>query len=350
MQSMWAAALLFAVLAAALGGAVVRCRGRARDGEERLRARLQARDEALARARAELADRDRRLRQAQRLAGLSTWEWVLSGDRSRWGGEALRLLSLAPTDETALEEPSLRHVLPEDQPRLRAALEEALRAGSPLDLRFRVARADGSVRCMNARAEVMPASGDAPPRLLGTVLDITDYKAKEDALRRLATRDGLTGALTRHHFFSLAAREFERTRRYPAPLSVMMIDLDHLKAINDAFGHGAGDGILSRVVTTTARSLRQTDLLGRYGGDEFSVLLPGTDLAEAAEIAERIRGAVARVRLPVSGPEAVAATTVSVGVAAMDAGDESIDDTFRRADKALYRAKNAGRDRVLSAA
>lgn len=314
-----------------------------------LREHLVETERALARAEAALADRDRRLRQAQRLAGLSTWEWELSRDRSRWGSEALRLLSLVPLDAGSRDESSLRHIVPEDQPRIRAALAEALTSGGPLDLQFRARRADGAVRCLNARAELVPATGGARARLQGTVLDITDYKEKEDALRRLATRDGLTGALSRHHFFTLAEREFERARRYPAPLAVMMIDLDNLKSINDAFGHVAGDGILKQVVASIARSLRQTDLLGRYGGDEFCALLPNTELDEAAEIAERIRQAVTQVRLPVSGPQEVAGATVSIGVATALTTDPSLEATFKRADKALYRAKSAGRDRVLTA-
>jgi diguanylate cyclase (GGDEF)-like protein/PAS domain S-box-containing protein len=340
----WVLAPLVVVLAALLG----RCAYRGRRERSRLGARLRERERALAHAEQALADRERRLRQAQRLAGLSTWEWELSADRERWGPEAIRLLSLVPLEGQGRTESSLRHVVPEDQPRVREAVASALGAGKPLDLQFRVTRADGSVRCLNARAELVRAAGGKPARLLGTVLDITDYKEKEEALRRLATRDGLTGALSRHHFFTLAERELDRARRYPAPLAVMMIDLDHLKPINDAFGHGAGDGILRQVVAAAARSLRQTDLLGRYGGDEFCALLPSTGAAEAADIAERIRRAVAEVRLPVSGPERFAGTTVSIGVAVLETGDETIEAVLRRADKALYRAKQAGRDRVVA--
>ncbi len=182
-------------------------------------------------------------------------------------------------------------------------------------------------------------------RYLGRVWffrDITSRKDVEHNLEALARRDPLTGVANRRHFFELAESEVSRARRYGTALSLIMLDLDHFKRINDQFGHAAGDRILTRFCHGAASLLRETDLLARLGGEEFIVLLPGTPLDGAVQLAERLRcHAEAEIVEEASNPIRY---TVSAGVATLALEDSSIEATMRRADAALYAAKVAGRN------
>jgi diguanylate cyclase (GGDEF)-like protein len=163
-------------------------------------------------------------------------------------------------------------------------------------------------------------------------------------LRRLSRHDALTGLLNRRAYDDEGAREWARHRRSGAPLSLLAIDVDHFKRINDAHGHIAGDEVLAEVASRLRAALRQEELLARLGGEEFVAVLANTDLGAAREAAERLRAAVAG--RPVAAREHNIDVRVSIGVAAADAADHGIADLLARADAALYAAKHAGRDRV----
>lgn len=169
----------------------------------------------------------------------------------------------------------------------------------------------------------------------------------EEANRRLeelAYTDPLTGALNRRSFMEGAAREVERARRYQRPLSVVMFDLDHFKSLNDTYGHLAGDDVLRTVVARTRQVLRDSDILGRYGGEEFAILLPETPKELARQVAERLRQAMAAQPMIADG--SAVAVTISLGVSELDPSEDAIGNTLRRADDAMYDAKESGRDRV----
>jgi diguanylate cyclase (GGDEF)-like protein len=165
-------------------------------------------------------------------------------------------------------------------------------------------------------------------------------------VRRMAITDGLTDLCNRQHFFVLAERELQRSRRYGHRFALLMQDIDHFKKFNDAFGHVLGDRVLRLVADICRRSLRSTDVVARYGGEEFAILLPETDLQTAEKLAERLRRTIAEEPLSTEeyGPLSI---SVSVGVAAL--GDETHDVTsiIEKADAALYQAKREGRDRVV---
>lgn len=163
--------------------------------------------------------------------------------------------------------------------------------------------------------------------------------------QRLATTDALTGLFNRRHFFDLSHAELERAYRYRRQLSVMMIDIDRFKRINDQFGHQTGDKVLQIVARRIASTLREIDISGRYGGEEFVVLLPETGLQEASEAAERLRKCISDT--PFDTDEVSVNITVSIGVVSLDNSEKvEIEKLFDRADHALYTAKQAGRNRV----
>ena len=162
-------------------------------------------------------------------------------------------------------------------------------------------------------------------------------------LAALSSLDGLSGLPNRSHWESVVASEFQRCRRIGHPSSVMMIDIDHFKAINDRHGHPVGDEVIRRVAELVRRSLRLHDVPGRYGGEEFGVVLPGTGVEGAETLAERIR---ARIESAVLEPRNAVRATLSIGVAAFDTLDAGHMEWIARADRALYAAKESGRNRT----
>jgi diguanylate cyclase (GGDEF)-like protein len=172
------------------------------------------------------------------------------------------------------------------------------------------------------------------------------YEQQTTDLRARATVDGLTGLLNRSAFLDLAENELRRLRRTGTMASVILADLDHFKAINDQFGHSAGDTALQAFARACAGTVRSTDLIGRYGGVEYILLLPGVTPERAREIAADISS-----RLQQSGSEIIPRLpTVSYGIAAVDIGPGCLDAAVASADAALYQAKTLGRDRAVVAA
>jgi len=174
---------------------------------------------------------------------------------------------------------------------------------------------------------------------------LRELSVRTAELQHLATTDLMTGINNRHHFLSLLYHEFARGRRYKAPLSLMILDLDFFKQINDGYGHAAGDAALKTFANAATECLRGMDVLGRLGGEEFGILLPSTAVDQAEVVAERIRVAVARIAIDTD--LGTVRFTTSIGVAQSQEDDESVDVLLARADAALYAAKAAGRNRVV---
>jgi diguanylate cyclase (GGDEF)-like protein len=163
-------------------------------------------------------------------------------------------------------------------------------------------------------------------------------------VQKLALTDSLTNLYNRRGFTELAKRELERSRRFGRPLSALMIDMDHFKEINDIFGHGEGDLVLRQVADVLKRNIREVDILGRYGGDEFNALLPETDLFVACNVAERLRQRIEELEIR-SGEQKIS-VSASLGVAKYSPDIIDLDNLISRADAAMYNAKQSGRNRV----
>jgi diguanylate cyclase (GGDEF)-like protein len=175
--------------------------------------------------------------------------------------------------------------------------------------------------------------------------EIAERKRVQDELQRLAITDSLTGVLNRRQFFILGEQIFQETKRYSSELSALMIDADWFKQINDQYGHAVGDQALCALAQHIQQRIRAADVLGRYGGEEFAVLMPHTGMAEAYQTAERLRQHIGETQIQTNVGQL--AVSLSIGVATYQPDrDATIDELVDRADRAMYTAKQAGRNQV----
>ncbi|SDS98845.1 diguanylate cyclase [Halopseudomonas litoralis] len=177
---------------------------------------------------------------------------------------------------------------------------------------------------------------------------LEDIRASQEELKKQAATDPLTRLYNRRFFFAEANYLLELAKGADTPVSVMILDIDHFKRVNDDYGHGCGDQVLTKLAQTLKEQSRSEDLIARFGGEEFVILLPGADLLEASRCAERIRIAVQALKMTAGVNETVQ-ITVSLGIAEFDMEQESVESALTRADQALYHAKNDGRNRIYHA-
>ena len=183
------------------------------------------------------------------------------------------------------------------------------------------------------------------PSLIGFSTDVTELYALKEQFKKQANTDSLTELYNRRYFTEHSEREFYRAKRHLRIVSLISIDIDHFKNINDCYGHPAGDKVLMSVAKCLLPCIRQEDILARIGGEEFSILLPETTLQSAKVVAERIR--LNQSNLSITGEwKGEITLTVSIGVTCIKFEDDTFDDFFRRGDKALYQAKALGRNQV----
>ena len=173
-----------------------------------------------------------------------------------------------------------------------------------------------------------------------------ELQSKQKELERLTRQDGLTGLFNRNTFVELSRSELKRAQRQGSATTILLLDLDHFKRVNDTWGHPAGDAVLRHVATLASTTVRSTDLVGRLGGEEFIVLLPNTSAEAGRKLAEKLR-----LRLesaPVPWEKATIAVTASFGLASTTSEEKRDFETlYTEADKALYLAKQRGRNRVV---
>ena len=331
----------------------------------------------LQRAHEAIESRERSYSYAMAAAGEGIWDWDLRTNlvthNAKWG----ELFGFAPDE--------LRHPIEvfadllhdDDREDVQRALQDALNGSGTYQHEHRMHHRDGTVFHVFDRGQVVERdeSGN-PTRMAGAVSDITERvhaehrlrvttealidanislerKVEErtaeleranENLRNLAWRDSLTGLPNRLAGMDRLESEFARLTRSDATSSVLMLDVDFFKPINDTYGHGVGDDVLRHIASLIKSSIRTGDFVARFGGEEFMALLPDTDLEGARTVAEKVREAIQ------DNPEGtVGAVTISIGVTLASSADPDMDVAVRRADAALYEAKRSGRNRVVVA-
>ena len=292
----------------------------------------------------ELADAKQRLERAQRIARTGHWEADMVTGELFWSDIIYEIFGFDSATTTPSVELFSNCVHPEDLDAVRASERRAELTGIH-DVEHRIVRPDGVVLWVHELAR-RERTTDGRDILYGTVRDVTDTKELELELRQLSTTGSLTQVSNRRFFMQAGAQALERARRQNRPLSVLMLDLDHFKKVNDTYGHAKGDDVLIRVAALMRRRVRQSDTLARLGGEEFSVLLESCSLASAEELAIQLRDDIGALQF-VGGNGVRFQLTTSIGVTGYLPG-ESLDSVMSRADSCLYAAKRDGRNRVVS--
>jgi diguanylate cyclase (GGDEF)-like protein/PAS domain S-box-containing protein len=233
----------------------------------------------------------------------------------------------------------------EDRERIKEIFRRTVLTGVGERAEFRFVLKDGSIRHMESDGQAIHGSDGTVSKVVVVSRDITELKDLEAELREMAATDSLTGLANRRHFLARLEQELSRTHRVEGHCaSVLMLDTDHFKQVNDTFGHATGDNVLRHLAVLIQNELRKIDTVGRVGGEEFAMILPGADLSAAKVFAERLRKKVAGT--PMSREDKMVPLTVSIGVATMTNSDKSAEDVLVRADRALFRAKEGGRNKV----
>lgn len=237
------------------------------------------------------------------------------------------------------------HIATADMTRLITHLDESARSMKPTTVEIRMTTVEGSsiwvhLLCRPRMADKSRIVWDS------LLLDVTEKHVLENRLRELATTDGLTGLNNRRHFMDLTRNEIMRCRRHKASMSVAAIDCDHFKKVNDTYGHATGDFVLKEFARLVREQLREIDIVGRLGGEEFAIALVNTDLEGARIVSQRICDRIAEHLIVHGGHQFH--FTVSIGLAEIDASEEDISNLLKRADRALYHAKDTGRNRVVA--
>ncbi len=268
------------------------------------------------------------------------------GPEGRWRYVSPRIEQMLGYSQAEwLTDPGLwaRCVHPEDRARVVEEEERDVASGEPVRTEYRMVAKDGRVLWVIDEA-VLRVDPDGNPRYDGLLIDISEHKRLESQLQFFAEHDPLTGLCNRRRFVEELTAEIKRLRRQPQPASLLMVDIDNLKAVNDSLGHRAGDRLIRATAEVLSRRLRETDTVARLGGDEFAALLRGTGSEAAENLAGRLVEAVKdRARaLPEDGIDAA----VSAGLADLRPEVDSPDDTLAAADLAMYEAKRKGGDRV----
>ncbi|MGI8554030.1 MAG: diguanylate cyclase [Dehalococcoidia bacterium] len=315
---------------------------------DRMRTELQEASRRLEEERAQTEAERRWLATLLATVTVATFATDTAGSLTLLNPAAERLFGVAQAGALGWHYAELLH-LPPGEPRI---LDRVLQNGAPVTGWHENAHdANGHARSYLVNAAPLNAAGGELIGGLEVVVDMTERVALERTLERvnqqlqeLANHDPLTGIENRRGFAPRLAQELQRAQRYRHAFSVLLLDIDHFKQVNDTYGHPGGDVVLQAVATILKGQMRSTDAVARYGGEEFTVLLPETDGEKAQEVAERLREQIAamHVILPEGSPD----VTISIGVADYPRCGPTTVQILKRADQALYLAKQGGRNQV----
>lgn len=305
--------------------------------------------------------RDKRLLEmAERAAHVGHWRFAADDGSMLWSAEVFRMHGLDEDGEALSYQDTLRLFHPDDQPRMSNAVDQLMTTGEPFDLDARIMRRDGTIRDVHVRGEAERDRHDQTVAVFGMMQDVTArvesvraLHAARDAAEHEARRavtlsetDQLTGIANRRKALAVLDERIVRASTGGQPVAIAMLDIDHFKSINDDFGHAMGDAVLVRVAELCRLALRETDLVGRIGGEEFMLVIDGVTPEGALITAERVRHAIATADPVAPGVRTI---TASLGVATFHPGADACG-LMQAADDALYAAKHGGRNTLRVAA
>ncbi len=283
------------------------------------------------------------LREAQSVAKVGIWEWDIPTNQVRWSDELYRIFGISPQAFPGTFEGYTALVHPDDRALVTSSVDKSLRTLEPFEFAHRCRLPDGTVRWLQCRGRVRSVDG-RPVRMTGAAQDVTSQREAAEALSQLALHDPLTALPNRSLFMDRLAQALHRLDRQERVLAVLFVDLDRFKAINDRFGHAAGDETLLAVGERLREVLRPHDTVARLGGDEFVVLCEDLeDDSAAVRVAERVLAALER---PIECRDHTVVSSASIGIALTRRSDTTPDALLRDADMAMYRAKETGRNRI----
>ena len=295
-----------------------------------------------------LSESEERLRLALGAANQAWFDINVQTGAISVSPEYAKILGYEPDEFTSSLQVWETSIHPEDRSRVMKTYRKCLANGEPITVEYRRRKKDGEWAWIRSIGKFTAWTTEHKPlRMSGIHTDITAQKAVELEPVHQAHTDHLTGFNNRGHFMQQAELELRRVVRYGGTLSIFMMDVDHFKKINDTYGHKVGDLVLQKLAAVCRDTLRMIDIIGRVGGEEFAILLPETTEQEAIRVAERLRQAIANVKIPL-GHGLPLSITVSIGITSLISKDDNIDVLLSFADKALYAAKNAGRNRIFN--
>lgn len=289
---------------------------------------------------AALATSQAKLVEAQRLAGLTAWEWDIGRDLLSWSNQTFRDFGLE-SDIVSIES-FWQLVHPDDRQLVRHAFVAALKGQKSFGQDFRVLLPNGAVKFFHCQAQTQYGSDGRATYMAGSAQDITERKRMEDEVRKLALYDPLTGLPNRLLFREELERAMLRAKRSGTMIGILFLDLDKFKRINDSLGHDNGDHLLREIAARLRHSARGEEVVARFGGDEFTMLIgPLKNADEASRVAQRIVRAFAEP-VQLQGQELFASTSIGISLYPTDATDAS--ELIKNADTAMYAAKSMGRN------
>lgn len=290
----------------------------------------------------ELRESEEQLKEAQRMAHIGSWELDLTSNALTWSDEIYRIFEIDPASFDASYEAFLNVVHPEDRSQVDSAYAESVEARMPYSIEHRLLFPDGRVKFVHEKGETLFDAEGRAFRSIGTVQDITEQKMAQERIERMAHYDTLTNLPNRALFYDRLHYALSLARRSEAGLTLLYMDLDGFKQVNDTQGHHAGDLLLIGVAERLSRCVRESDTVSRLGGDEFTIIFSGMhQLEDVAVEAEKI---IQAISAPFNLEGVEARIGISIGIARYTEEARNEDDLVKQADKAMYEAKLAGKN------
>ncbi len=282
------------------------------------------------------------LKEAQRLAKIGNWELKFPNYELYWSDEIYRIFEIEQYEFNASYEAFLNLIHPDDRELVDMAYTESLKTKTPYDIVHRLLMPDGRIKYVHEHCETYYGFDDEPLVSMGTIQDVTQYKMAEKKIEFMAYHDALTGLPNRVLARDRVEQSIAHSQRYNLKTALLFLDLDNFKTINDSLGHLVGDEILKAVASRLKASVREVDTVSRLGGDEFIVLL--TDIKNVSAVVKAVETMLEELEQPFYSNGYALSTSMSIGVAMYPDDGTDFDILLQRADTAMYKAKESGKN------